>query len=570
VSEATRPEPETVGGTIWCEAEAPPPVDEALRESGLPAWQIELLARRGITSLADAERFLSPSEDDLHSPELLPGIPEAVERIALAAERSEAIAIVGDYDADGISASALLSAVLEACGLVVHCILPHRLEEGYGFQPVHVERSLELGCGLIVTVDCGTTSFAGLASAREAGLDMIVTDHHQPGEPLGEGVIEVNPQRDGGAYPFLELSGAGLALKLAQAVSTRLERPIPVSALLRIACLGTIADLVPLVGENRVIAALGLDAMKDLRSVGLRALFELARIRPPIDASDVGFRIGPRLNAAGRMGKAEPALRLLLTRDAKEGQQLAQELETANTERRATEARATESARERFLDLDPLPRVLIASSPDWHRGVLGIAASRLAREFHRPTLLLEELPEGIATGSGRSVPGVHLYDLIAPSRDGLERFGGHEQAVGMTVSIERLAAFRETLEARAAAWDEALLTPKLAYELQLPADEVTLALIEELDRLEPFGMGNRRPLARVGPMRIQGHPRIFGKGHLSAVVEGTSERVGLLAWNWAERASEFAGEFEVLGSLSVDRYNGSAQIEVKDLRPVGE
>ncbi|MDX1384651.1 MAG: DHH family phosphoesterase, partial [Thermoanaerobaculia bacterium] len=384
---------------IWAPTPEPPEAERLVAE-GVPARLAPLLARRGLHSGDEARSFFRPSLDDLHDPLLLKGMEAAVARLLRAKESGERVAVVGDYDVDGVTGTALLVVVLGACGIDVEAVLPHRLRDGYGFQETQVEKAATLGCSLVVTVDCGTTSTPAVLAAERAGIDVIITDHHIPAADLPRHAIQINPRQEGCGYPFAELSGVGLALKLAQAVARASGREVPVAALLRVACLGTIADLVPLVGENRVIAALGLEALRRTRSCGLRALIRSAGLTPPFQADDVGFRLGPRINAAGRLRSPDEALELLLTRDPDRAEALAAELEACNQERRDQEQKVVDEAREMVLERDPLPGIIVAWSPGWHRGVVGIAASRLAREFHRPALLLSA-DEEIAVGSGR-------------------------------------------------------------------------------------------------------------------------------------------------------------------------
>ena len=422
----------------WVAAPRPPAADE-LVAAGLPEWLAPLLARRGVGDGEAARRFLNPSLDQLHDPLRLYGVGAAVARLVAARDAGERVAVVGDYDVDGITATALLTAVLAACRIDAHPILPHRLREGYGFQPLHAERAAELGCRLIVTVDCGVTSAAAVETAAAAGLDVVITDHHLPSGELPAGTLLVNPRQELCDYPFAGLAGVGLALKLAQAVAAACGRQVDPRALLRVACLGTIADMVPLVDENRAIAALGLEALADTPSLGLRALFRRAGVEPPLSAADVGFRIGPRLNAAGRLDDAHGALELLTSRDRGRCEELAEQLDRLNRERQDEERRVVAEARDLLTARRPLPPIAVAWSPGWHRGVLGIAAGRLARELHRPTVLLA-VAEDSATGSGRSIPGIALHDFIAAWRGDLARFGGHDQAVGLTVEPGRRAA----------------------------------------------------------------------------------------------------------------------------------
>ncbi|MEM7480347.1 MAG: single-stranded-DNA-specific exonuclease RecJ [Acidobacteriota bacterium] len=553
----------------WLPASTPEHAS-ALESPGIPAWMAELLARRGVADAAEAARFLNPSLDHLHDPFLLAGLDEAADRLVLARDAGEAVAIVGDYDVDGVSATALLLAVLRACGLTAHEILPHRLKEGYGFQPVHVEKAVELGCSVIVTVDCGVSSTDAIDAASEREVDVIITDHHLPGEELPPSAVLVNPRQEGCEYPFPDLAGVGLAFKLALGVAERCGRQVPIEALLRIACLGTIADLVPLTGENRVIAALGLAELGRTPSPGLQALFKVAGIKPPFDASDVGFRIGPRLNAAGRLDDAASALELLLARDRRRAQQLAEELDRWNRSRQAEERRVFEEALERLRQRDPLPAIAVAWDATWHKGVLGIAAGRIARELHRPTLLLAE-EEDRAVGSGRSVPGIEIHRFLSAWQERLTRFGGHAQAVGMTVPLAALADLRAEWEAKAEEdWPEDLLRPRHRYELELPTEAVDGSFLARLEALEPFGQSNSRPLLRVGPMELVGAPRIFGKenDHLSAVARGEDGgRLELIGWRWRDRKGELETAFEALGYLERDRYRNGPVLRLIDVRP---
>ncbi|HUO87397.1 MAG TPA: single-stranded-DNA-specific exonuclease RecJ, partial [Thermoanaerobaculia bacterium] len=544
--------------------------------AGLPPRLAPLLARRGVVDAAGAHRFLEPALDQLHDPMLLHGMAAAVERLGQAAREGECVAVVGDYDVDGVTATALLTAVLGACGATVQPILPHRLREGYGFQPVHVEKARALGCRLIVTVDCGTASVEAVAAAVACGIDVVITDHHLPGEPLPAGALLVNPRQESCAYPFPSLAGVGIALKLAMALTTSLGRPIDPRRLLRIACLGTIADLVPLVDENRVIAALGLAALADTTSPGLRALFRRAGVKPPFRAADVAFRLGPRINAAGRLDDALGALDLILTRDVRRAESLAEALDDLNRERQEEERRVVDEARELVARRGGDLPVVVAWKAGWHRGVLGIAAGRLARELHRPTILLA-VDEGEAVGSGRSVPGIALHDFLARWRGELARFGGHDQAIGLTVDLSadarRLDVLRDAWEEAATQWPSELLSPSLVYEIDLAAEEVDKALLAELGRLEPHGQGNPEPLVRIAPLRLELPPRRFGKNHLSALAVGSDGgRLRLVGWGWEDRCDLLDGgpdgRFEAVGHLEIDAYHGAPRLRLADCRPL--
>jgi single-stranded-DNA-specific exonuclease len=549
----------------WVAAPVPAAAGE-LERAGHPGWLAGLLARRGVDSAAAAQDFLTPSPAAFHDPLLLSGMTAAVARLLAARAVGEKVAIVGDYDVDGVTATALLLAVFRACGLPSEAILPHRVLDGYGFQPAQVERAVELGCRLIVTVDCGATSLDAVAAATTAGLEVVITDHHLPGAELPAGAILVNPRQPGCAYPFPDLAGVGLAWKLATAFAAAAGRPMPADALLRIACLGTIADLVPLRGENRAIAALGLRALSATRSAGLQALIAEAGLHPPYRAEDVAFRLGPRLNAAGRLASAEAALELLLCRDAERAEALAAALGQRNRERQAEEARVVLEARELLLAQTPLPPIGVAWAAGWHRGVVGIAAGRLARELARPVVLLA-LDDDQAVGSGRSIPGIHLHGFLSRWQERLARFGGHAQAIGLTVTAELLPSLAEEWRAAAAEWQGEVGTIRHEYELSLGPQEVTAAFLAALAPLAPHGQGNPQPLLRVGPLALQGPPRLFGNGHLGGRVRGNST-VQLLGWGWAARSGELAGSFEVLAYLEPDRRDGTPTLRLVDCRPL--
>ncbi len=550
---------------------------EALVDADLSPRLARLLARRGIEDPEAVRRFLEPATEDLHDPRLLLGVDAAVERLLAARTAGERVAIVGDYDADGVSATAILTAVFRACRIDSIPILPHRMAEGYGFQPVHVERAAAEGVRVLVTADCGTKSHAAAGAALAEGIAVIVTDHHLPGEPLDPRVVLINPHQPGCEYPYGQLCGAGVAFKLALALAEAAQRPVDPGVLLRVACLGTIADLVPLTGENRAIAALGLRALETARSPGLKALLEVSNVSAPIRASDVGFRLAPRLNAAGRMDAPDAALELLLARDAARARAVAERLNAWNDERRQEELRVVEEARAAVVEggegdgeaTAGVPRFLMAWSPDWHKGVLGIAAGRIAREFHRPTVLLN-LDGEVATGSGRSVPGVHLHDFLMGYEERLDRFGGHSQAVGLSLPAAELEAVYAAILEGAAAWDPEQLVREHVFEEHLQPEELTPELVAEVERLEPFGVGNRRPLFHLGPLELPGAPREFGSGHLGLRARSAAGAwVDVTAWRWADRRETFERPFEILGRLTMDRFLGRPAVELVDARPAG-
>jgi single-stranded-DNA-specific exonuclease len=548
----------------WVPAAAPEGASR-LESEGLPRELALLLARRGVTDGAGARRFLAPAAEHLHPAGEMTDLEAAAGRL-LGGGSGERVAIVGDYDVDGVASAAMLAAVLRALGRAVEVILPDRQREGYGFQAVHAERAARNGCRLIVTVDCGSSSAPAVERAQALGLDVIVTDHHIPGGELPPGTLHVNPCQPRCAYPFPHLAAAGITFKLCGELLARSGREPQLDSLLRLACLGTIADVVPLLGENRTIAALGLKALEATRSHGLRALIERSGMKPPFTAEDVGFRLGPRLNAAGRLQDPASALELLLSRDARRAAELATQLDELNRQRQAMESRVVAEARQIVLARGALPGILIAWSAEWPKGVVGLAAGRLAAELHRPTVLLA-IEGGTATGSGRSVEGLDLHRFLIPWAERMVRFGGHAQALGLSVEAARLDALRGEWEEASAELPESLRRRVHEYELELGAAQVGSGALRSIAVLAPFGQGNWRPLVRVGPLRLRSAPRLFGRGHLAAEAAGEAgPPVGLLGWGWAERAALLQGRFEVLGAVEVDGFTGRDTVRLLDAR----
>ncbi len=484
---------------VWRIRPSDPEADRLSREASVPPAIAALLLARGVGTGAEARAFLEPHADALHDPDRLLGAPEAADILVSAARAGRRIVVFGDYDVDGVTSVAQLRAALLRAGADAIAFLPHRLKDGYGLRPDTVRQVLrDLQPGVLVTVDCGITAIEGVAVARAAGVDVIVTDHHLVPDELPAGAVVVNPRQPGCPYPEKELAACGIAMKLSQSVARRAGVTLSQEALLRAAALGTIADLVPLKGENRTIAALGLAALASARAPGLRALLResgVAEGRPPT-SEEVAFRIAPRLNAAGRLDTARLALALFEEKDAARAFEIAHELSTRNSERQTIERRVTAEARERIArecDVEN-ESILILAAPDWHRGVLGIAASRLAREFHRPVLLFS-LENGLARGSGRSIPGVSLHGLLKEVEELFDEFGGHEQAVGGSLPEARFAALRDAARATfAARVPRELLRPVLEAEAELALETVSVDLLGWLERLEPHGMGNARPV----------------------------------------------------------------------------
>ncbi len=501
--------------STWTIAKTPPETAALAAQGPWHPAVAALLARRGVRSVSEAEAFFRPDPSMLHDPALLKGADEAADILAAASARRRRIVVFGDYDVDGVTAVAQLRAALLRAGADAVAFLPHRLRDGYGLRPETVARVLaEHRPAVIVTVDCGTTALEGVARARAAGVEVIITDHHLVGEELPAGAVVVNPRQPGCAYPYKDLAACGIAFKLALAVARRGGFRLAPESLLRVSCLGTIADLVPLTGENRVIAAAGLAALAAARAPGLSALLRESGIAAGAvpDAEDIAFRVAPRLNAAGRLDTAELALSLFEERDAVRACRIAGELSRRNAERQAIERSVTREARERVERAGgPGAAVIVEGDPGWHRGVLGIAASRLAREYHRPVLLFGYDGDR-AVGSGRSIAGVALYDLLKELAPFFLEFGGHAQAVGGALPASRFDAFREAARRHFTSRipPESLIRLEEA-ELDLPLEHVTEDLAAGLGRFEPHGMGNPRPVFHCEGTSLEGEPVPLGE-----------------------------------------------------------
>ncbi len=470
-------------------------VEALAEELGLSDTTATVLVRRGLGDPAEARAFLD-AEDPRHDPLTLGDMAVAVERIRKAVADGERICVHGDYDVDGISATAVCVLVLRELGADVEWRLPSRFDEGYGLALETIEQLAADGVDLVVTVDCGITAVAEVARARELGLDVIVTDHHRPAETLPDcPVVATRPS----AYPCPDLCGTGVVHTLARALLGD-EHPA-IARALDLVALATIADVVPLVDENRALAAAGLRALARTRRPGLQALMKAARVDPAtVDATAVGFRLAPRINAAGRLGRPDVALELMLTEDAGEAERLAAQLEELNRERQSVEERILREAValvESWTPEERARRAYVLWDETWHEGVNGIVASRLVERFNRPVVLIAQSATGWK-GSGRSISSFDLHGGLGACAEHLERFGGHRAAAGLSIETEQLEAFREAFGRHAdGALSDADLRPVTVIDAIVPAHSLTLELAEELDRLAPFGLGNPEPTLLV-------------------------------------------------------------------------
>lgn len=512
----------------------------------IPAAAARILYQRGFRDAASTKRFLNPAIGDLHDPFLLRDMGCAVQRIRQAIGENQRIEIHGDYDVDGVTSTVLLKKALEFAGAEASWHIPHRLHDGYGLQSSAVEDAAARGVRLIISVDNGIRAGAAIARANELGVGVIVTDHHLPEAALPPALAVINPNRPDCSYPNPNLCGAGVAFKLAHAIlkgaewgEARLKRVL--ESFLKLVAIATVADIVPLTGENRVIVKHGLNGLADARNPGLRALLEAAGFAGRVpDAGEVGFRIAPAINASGRMDSAGHAVRLFLTDDREEARSIARDLFALNVERQTAERAIVNEIFERCLEtpVTDADAALVHWGEGWHRGVVGIVASRIVERFHRPAIVLG-VENGVAHGSGRSIQAFHLLEALEGMSELFTKFGGHAHAAGLTLPESSLEVFRERLRIRAA---ERLtpedLQPRVEIDAVIEFGEINDALWRALEQIAPFGMGNERPLFGARNVELAGAPQVWKEKHLRIAAKQGGRTLVMKGWGMAELAEE--------------------------------
>ena len=553
----------------------------------------KLLLSRGIESREGAEPFLSPGLDHLHSPYLMGGMKAAIDRLDAAIERKEGILVYGDYDVDGTTAVVILKTAIELCGGSADFHVPHRIREGYDLRGDVIERAAASGIRLVISVDAGTRAFAAAESARRAGVDLIITDHHLPGpDGLPNAFAVVNPNQPGCEYPCKSLCGAGIAFKLAHAL---LEKRLPhrdqkqlLLSFMKVAAIATIADSVPLVGENRVIASLGLQALRSAVNPGLKALLEVAQLGgKPLSSSEVAFRIAPRINAAGRMDIARDVVDLFSVKDAEQAQEIAQRLDKLNSERQEEERNIVNAIEQRMAEDAGLRGAFCAviEGEGWHRGVIGICATRVVERYGRPAVVVARDGDE-AHGSGRSIPGFHLLNALESCSALFSRFGGHAHAVGFSLPSQKIADLRAQLDSYA----QAKLTlsdfePVLRIDAELPLGTITPGLFDTLSLLAPFGAGNPEPVFFTGAAKLAAQPKILKDKHVVLkLAPGSENGAGwrrsithkAMAWRMAERIAQeklLSGDLlEIAFTLDRNEHPefGGIELALKDFRSLAQ
>lgn len=546
------------------------------REFGLERLPAAILANRGLIRTEDVREFLVPDIRSLHDPFSMCDMEKAVKRILEAIERREPILLYGDYDVDGTSSIVVLKRAIEVLGGQADFHVPHRLKEGYGLRTDVLERAAASGVRLVVSVDTGIRANEAVREANALGLDVIVTDHHLPEEELPPAFAVLNPNRPDCRYPNKHLCGAGVTFKLVQALLQRSGLPEArqralLDSFLKPVAIATVADIVPLVGENRVIVQRGLSGLRHVKNVGLKALLKVAGLEEGASptAHQVAFRLAPRINAAGRMATARDVIELFLTDDAGRAQELAEQLDLLNRERQQTESEIIEAILDQCAEepFDASEAALVFAASGWHLGVLGIVASRLVERFCRPVFVLSDATADAQSeaarlsGSGRSIPAFHLLEALESMPELFTRFGGHRQAAGLTMDAGQLEGFRRALAAFAASkLGEDDLRPQYCVDAEVGFAELTELCIQQVLGLGPFGFGNPAPLLETRGVVVAGPPRVLKEGkHFSVPLRHEGRTLFCKAWNFGDRAGLFTADtkLDVLFQIEDDAYSRS-------------
>lgn len=528
-----------------------------------------LLTNRGITEEAEITKFLNPKRSDFYDPFGMPDMEKAAERILKAIKDKEQIIIYGDYDVDGITSVTVLKSFLEERGIQVNVYIPNRLNEGYGLNKTAMEEIAKQGNKLMITVDCGITAVDEVEYAKTFGIETIITDHHEPAEELPKAIAVVDAKRKDNKYECRNLAGVGVVFKLIQALSIKLGLdPKEYLKYLDIVCVGTISDIVPLTDENRVIVKLGLKLVEQTKNLGLKEILQSCGYSK-INSTTISFGVAPRINACGRMGHQEDALNLFLSKDINDVNELSAKLNQYNKERQEIEKNIFAEAVKQ-IERDNLENntTITLLGKNWHHGVIGIVASKITEMYYKPSILLCE-EDGIGKGSGRSIPGFDLYETLTECKDSIDRFGGHEMAVGITIDKEKFEEFREKFEEKAKEKHIEEIIPILKIDSQLSLDEIDKQTVDSLKAIEPFGEENKNPLFLFKNLKIDSIRALTEGKHLKLTVKENKNIVNAIGFNLGTLANEYkiGDKVDIVGNLEMNSFNGvdSIQINIKDI-----
>lgn len=539
-------------------------VNKIAEEHGISTLLAKILVNRGIVDSKQIKVFLEPQRHDFHNPFDMLDMERAVNRIIEAINNKEKTIIYGDYDVDGITSITVLKKFLNERGLDVDYYIPNRLEEGYGLNKEAIEEIAKKGYKLMITVDCGISGVEEVELANSLGIETIITDHHEQLDVLPNAYAIINPKRRDNTYPFRGLAGVGVVFKVIQAISIKLNLDEKeYLKYLDIVCIGTISDIVPLVDENRVIAKLGLMLVKCTKNVGLKELIQESGYKT-IDSGMVSFGIAPRINACGRMGKQEEALELFLTDNPEKAKTITKRLNEYNTQRQETEKQIFEQAISELEkeNLEEKNSIVLAGE-NWHHGVIGIVASRITEKFFKPTILIC-IEDDIGKGSGRSVPGFDLHEALAQSSKYLEKYGGHEMAVGLSLKKENIQEFKNHFEEYAKSKGVKDIVPIINIDSEITKKDINKATVEQIKLLEPFGEQNKQPLLIYKNLKIASIRALSEGKHLKLMLKDENEIINAIGFNLGELSEEYliGDKVDVVGTLEINAYNGQEQIKI--------
>ena len=530
----------------------------------------KIIVNRNVTSDEDVRIFITPTRDDFHDPFLFKGMDIAVDRILQAINNKEKIIIYGDYDVDGITSTTVLKKYLQERGGIVNTFIPNRLNEGYGLNKEAIKKIKEMGTDLIITVDCGISGIEEVKYAKELGIEVIVTDHHEVGEVLPDALAVIDAKRKDNTYPFNLLAGVGVVFKVIQAISIKLNlKAEEYLKYLDLVCVGTISDIVPLEGENRTIAKLGLMLIRVTKNVGLRELIKSSGYKE-IDSNTISFGVAPRINACGRMGHEEEALKLFLAETKEEAVEVTKKLNEYNTLRQNTEKAIYEDAVSK-IEKENIENKnsIVVGGYNWHHGVIGIVSSKVTEKYYKPSILLC-FEDGIAKGSGRSIQGFDLYEGLTKCSEFLDKFGGHAMAVGLTLNKENFENFKDKFEKIAEEANIKEMVPTIYIDEEVKLKDISMDLVKSLSVLEPFGEANKVPLFLIKNLKIDSIRALSEGRHLKLSLRDESVVINAIGFDIGNLAEEYkiGDKIDVVGTLEINSFNGfsSIQINIKDIR----
>ena len=544
-------------------------VEEIAKNYNINKLLATILVNRDIIEQGQIKKFLEPKRNDFYDPYQMPDMEIAVERIMKAIENEEKIIIYGDYDVDGITSVTVLKSFLEERGIKVGEYIPNRLEEGYGLNKKAIDKIVKDGNQLMITVDCGISAIEEVDYANQLGIETIITDHHEPGNELPKAIAVVDAKRKDNKYPFRNLAGVGVVFKLIQALGMRMglaEKEY--LKYLDIVCIGTISDIVPLVDENRVIVKLGLKLVEQTKNLGLKSIIQSSGYNQ-IDSNTVSFGVAPRINACGRMGHQEEALKLFLATDESEVSELTQKLNEYNKIRQETEKNIYNEAVEE-IEKNKLydKNTIVVMKENWHHGVIGIVSSKITELYFKPSILLCEEGEN-GKGSGRSIPGFDLYEALTKCKQSIDKFGGHSMAIGINIKKDKFEEFKEELEKIAEEQNIKEIVPILKIDAQIRLDDINKEMVESLKQLEPFGEENKMPVFAFRNLKINSIRALSEGKHLKLTLKDNKNIVNAIGFNLGELSNEYkiGDKVDVVGNLEINTFNGvsNIQINIKDI-----